>query len=112
MENRVTEPINNRKVTKASDLQIGQLVFVKNHHKGDFNPPYTFDHRILAIVNESTVVLTTPDGKEKRYSIHYIKPVSVLESSIGAYQQFQDSICKDKIATQPGHQYNLHARNN
>ena len=34
MENRVTKPINNRKVTKASNLKIGQLVFVKDHCKG------------------------------------------------------------------------------
>ena len=36
MENRVTEPINDRKVTKASDLKIGQLVFVNDHCKGPF----------------------------------------------------------------------------
>ena len=34
MENRITESLDNRKVTKASDLKIGQLVFVKDHHKG------------------------------------------------------------------------------
>ena len=32
MENRVTELINDRKVTKATNLKIGQLVFVKDHH--------------------------------------------------------------------------------
>ena len=112
MENRVTEPLNDRKVTKASDLKIGQLVFVKKHHKGPSDLVYTFDHRIAAIVNESTVVLTTPGGREKRCNIHHIKPISALESSAGAFQQFWDSIHKDLVCIQQGHQYNLHARNN
>ena len=88
VENRVTKPIDNRKVTKASDLKIGQLVFVKDHHKGTFNPTFTFDHRISIIVNERTVTLTTPDGREKRCNIHHIKSVSALESSASSFQQF------------------------
>ena len=88
MENRVTKPTNNRKVTKASGLKVGQLLFVKDHCKGPFDPAYTFDHRIAAIVNESMVVVTTPDGREKRCNIHHIKPVSAVESSAGTFQQF------------------------
>ena len=68
-ENWVTEPTNKRSVTKASDLKIGQLVFVKNHHKGTFDPSYIYDYRVAGIVNDSTVVLTTLDGKEKRCNI-------------------------------------------
>ena len=93
-ENRYTEAKNDRKVTKASDLKAGELVFVKDHSKGLFDPTYTFDHRVAAIVNESTVVLTTPDPKEKRCNIHHIKPMSVAESTAGAFKQFQDSIQK------------------
>ena len=111
-ENRVTKPTDNKKVTKSSDLKIGQLVFVKDLHQGTFNATYTFDNRISAIVNESTVILTTLDDREKRCNIHHIKPVSALESSASAFQLFQDGIQKDPISTQPGHQYNLHSRNN
>ena len=75
MENRGTEVTNDRKVTKASDLKVGQLVFVKDHCKGPFNPAYTFNHKVEAIVNESKVLLTTPDGKEERCNIHHIKPM-------------------------------------
>ena len=39
-ENRSTEPVDNRKVTKASDLKISQLVFVKDHRKGTFDLLY------------------------------------------------------------------------
>ena len=72
-ENRVTMPIDNQKVTKTSDLKIGQLVFVKDHHKGTFNPTYTFDHIISAIVKESKVIHTTPGGRERGCNIHQIK---------------------------------------
>ena len=41
-ENRSTEPADKRKVTKASDQKIGQLVFVKDHQKASFNPSYIF----------------------------------------------------------------------
>ena len=111
-ENRVTKPTNDKKVTKASDLNVGTLVFVKDHCKGHFDPMYTFDHRIAAIVNESTVLCTIPDGKERRCNIHHIKPMSVAESSAGAFQQFLDSIQKHPVSIQQGHQYNLHARFN
>ena len=39
-ENRIAKPATNKKVTKASDLKVGQLVAVKNHCKGPFNPTY------------------------------------------------------------------------
>ena len=38
MENRVTKPTNEIKVTKASDQKVGQLAFVKDHCKGPFDP--------------------------------------------------------------------------
>ena len=71
-ENRSIEPATNKQVTRASNLKVGQLVFVKDHQKGTFDPSYVFDHRVAGIVNDSTVILTTPDGKEKRCSIHHI----------------------------------------
>ena len=45
-ENRKADPTEHKKITKASDLKIGQLVFVKDHCKGTFAPTYTFDHRV------------------------------------------------------------------
>ena len=37
-ENRVTNPTDGRKVTRASDLKLGQLMFVKNKQKGTLTP--------------------------------------------------------------------------
>ena len=65
-ENRRTDPAENKKITKASNLKIGQIVFVKDHHKGTFDPTYIYDHRVSDILNDSTVMLTTPDGREKK----------------------------------------------
>ena len=67
-ENRRADPTENKKITKASDLKIGQLVFVKDHHKGIFDTTYNFDHRVSGILNNSTVMLTTLDGKEVQHS--------------------------------------------
>ena len=65
METRITEPVDTRKVTKAIDLKIGHLVFVKDHCKDTFDPSYIFYHRVAGIINDSTMLLTTLDGKEK-----------------------------------------------
>ena len=101
VENRSIKPAINKKVTKASDLKIGQLVLIKNHQKGPFNPTYICDHQVIGIPNKSTVLLTTPDGKERKCNIHHVKPVSPLgvttlnhspELPTGTFQQFCDSI--------------------
>ena len=43
-ENRMAEPAANKKTTSASDLKIGQLVLVKKHCKGPFNPTYIYNN--------------------------------------------------------------------
>ena len=107
METRITEPINTRKVTKATDLKIGQLVLVKDHFKGPADPSYIFDHGVAGIINGSSVLLTTPDGKEKRCNIHHIKLITALEASASVFQMFQDGIQKDPGSAQLSHSYNL-----
>ena len=101
------EPKDTKKVTKATDLKIDQLVLVKDHCKGTFDPTYIFDHRVAGIINDSTVWLTTPDDKEKWCSICHIKLVTALEASASAFQQFQNGIQKDPGSAQPSHLYNL-----
>ena len=36
-ETRIREPVDTRKITNATDLKIGQLVFMNDHHKGTFD---------------------------------------------------------------------------
>ena len=101
--------MENKKITKASNLKIGQLVFVKDHHKGTFKPAYIYDHRVSGILNDSTVMLTTPDGKEKKCNIHHIKPITPVDDSTYAFDQFQESIKKNPYDTTQ-HHYNLRSK--
>ena len=71
METWMTEPIEIRKVTKATCLKISQLVFVKDHYKGTFDPSYISDHTVAGIINDSTVLLTTRCHGEKMYHTPY-----------------------------------------
>ena len=77
---------------KGINLKIGQLVFVKDHQKGTFDPLYAFDHTVPGILNDNMVVLTTPDGKEKKCNIHHIKPMTAVEASTSTLSKFKDSI--------------------
>ena len=62
----IAKPATDKTVTKASDLKTGQLVLCKNHCKGPFDPAYIYNHWVAGIPNNSTVSLTTPDGKERK----------------------------------------------
>ena len=112
-ENRSTKPADNRNVTKASDLKIGQLAFVPDHQNNTFDPSYVFYHRVAGILNDSMVVLTTPDGKGRKCNIHHIKPVTALEASTNAFIKFQDSTWNTpEKKLLPSHQYNLCSKAN
>ena len=117
-KNRMAEPAANKKTASASDLKIGQLVFIKNHCKDPFNPTYIYDHWVAEILNDSMVLLTTLDGRKKKCNIHHVKLVSSLEvyvSSqvevpIGAFPKFLDSIKQNATSTDTSnyqHSYNL-----
>ena len=58
-------------------------MLVKNHHKGLFDTTYFYNHWIAEIINDSKFFLTTPDGKEKKFNIYHMKPVSSLELYVG-----------------------------
>ena len=115
----MAEPATDKKIIKASDLKIGQLLLVKNHCKGPFDPTDIFDPQVAEIPNNSMVLLTTPDGKEKKCNICHVKLVSSLEiyvgsqveGPIGAFSQFQDSILQisnnEGGTSIPQHLYNL-----
>ena len=83
-KNRIAEPATDKKIMRVSDLKIGQLALVKNHHKGAFDPTYIFDHQVAEIQNDSMVLLTTLDGRKKKCDIHHVKPVSSLEVYVGS----------------------------
>ena len=76
------------KYDRATDLKIGQLVLIKNNTGTVFDPKYLADHRVVRIVNESMVILQTPDGKEKRCNIHNLKPINMSQAFTLAFRDF------------------------
>ena len=42
----------------------------KNHACHTFEPKYLLDYRILQIFNDSTLLIITPDGKERKMNIN------------------------------------------
>ena len=100
-------------------------MLIKNYQKGPFDLTYIYDHHVAGIPNEGTVLLTTPDGREKKCNIHHVKLVSFLdvathghiskvELPTGAFQQFWDSIQQNASthfsvqgSSHPNHLYNL-----
>ena len=112
-DSRMTkDPIEKRKFDKASDLRIGWLVLIKNHTASTFQPKYLADHRVLKIVNDSTVIMSSPDGKEKKCNIHHIKPISTTIAFTSAFDEFQKSITKEgqKHNTANQNHYNLRSQ--
>ena len=100
---------NKKHHQRQHDLQIGQLVFVKDHHKGTFDPTYIFGHSVSGILNDSTVMLTTLDRKEKKCNICHIKPVIPIDVFTNAFDRFQDSI-KRNPCDSVQHEYNLRSK--
>ena len=60
-------------------FKIGQVGMVKNHACHTFELKYLLDYRALKILNDSTLLLLTSNGKEKKTNINNVKPCSSLE---------------------------------
>ena len=58
-DSRQTKHPEERKFNKTSDLKIGQLVLIKNHSTSTFQPKYLADHKVIKIVNDSTVIVSS-----------------------------------------------------
>ena len=57
-------------------FETGQLVMVKNHICHNFELNYLLDHRVLKILYDSTLLLATPSGKEKKTNVNDVKHCS------------------------------------
>ena len=90
-----TDPVEERKFDKASDLKIGQLILIKNHTASTFQPKYLADHRVVKIVDDSAVIMSSPDGKEKKCNIHHVKPIHPTTAFTSTFEEFQKSITKE-----------------
>ena len=80
---------------KALNFKIQELVLIKNHAASTFQPKYLADHRIIRIVNYSTVIVASPDVREKKCNIHHVKAISPTTAFTSAFEEFQKSIWKE-----------------
>ena len=106
------DAVEERKFDKASDLKIVQLALIKNHTASTFQPKYLADCRVIKIVNDSTVIMSSPGGKEKKCNIHHVKPMSPTTAFTSAFEEFQKSITKEgqKLNTPKQSHYNLRSQ--
>ena len=74
-------------------FEIGQPVMVKNHARCIFKPKYLPDYRVLQTLNDSTLLLVSLKGKErKKTNIYDVKPYSTLDLIENAWDSFLGSI--------------------
>ena len=52
---------------------------LKNHAHHSFKPKYLLDYKVLKILNDSTLLPVTINGKEWKTSINDVKPCSPIE---------------------------------
>ena len=106
------DPEEEGKFDKASNLKIGQFVLIKNHTASTFQPKYLADHRVIKIVNDCTVILTSPDSKEKKCNIHHVKDKNPTTTFTSAFEEFQKGITKEgqKLNTTKQNHYNLRSQ--
>ena len=88
------------------------MFLIKNHIASTFQPKYLADHRVIKIVNNSKIIVSSPDGKEKKCNIHYVKAISPTTSFTSAFEEFQKSITKEgqKHNTAKQSHYNLRSQ--
>ena len=60
-------------------FESGQQVMVKKHACCTFKLQYLLDYKELKILNDSTLLLVTTNGKEKKTDINNFKPCSTSD---------------------------------
>ena len=77
---------------KNPTFKIGQPVMGENHAHHTFEPKYLLDYRVLKILNDITLLLVTPNGKERKTNNNGVKPCSTAEPVENAWDSFLGSI--------------------
>ena len=65
---------------------------VKNHAYGTFKPKCQLDYRVLKILNDSTLLLVTPNHKERKTNVKDVKLHSTWELTEKARDSFLRTI--------------------
>ena len=104
-ENRLlkTNMLEHNKNFKCHHFKVGQLIAVKNHLKGTFNPKFISYYRVLHIINEHTLLIQSPGGKTRKINVNDAKPVSAISVTDNMLQDFKQSMLRIGST----HHYNL-----
>ena len=74
---------------------------MKNHNVTAFQLKYVADYRVIKIVNKSTVMVASPDSKERKCNIHHIKPISPTEAFTSMFEEFTRASKQEILTCQP-----------
>ena len=100
-----TDTLEHNKYFKSHHFRVDQLIAVKNHLKSMFDTKLISDYRILDIINESTLLVQSPDGKTRKNNINNVKPVSAISAADNTLQDFKQSMLRREHPLP----YNLHS---
>ena len=96
-ELRQSEPETEKKYNSTRDLKEGQLVLMKDHNVRTFQPKDVTDYRVIKIINENTVIVRSPGGREIKCNIHHIKPISPTKTFTSTFEEFTKCIKEGNI---------------
>ena len=80
------------KARNDTKFEIGLPVMVKNYAHHVLEPENLTDYRVLKILNESTLILVTPNSREHKTNISDVKPATTPELVDSAWDSFLSSI--------------------
>ena len=72
----------------SEKFKIDQPGMVKNHVCHAFKPTHLLDYNVVRILNDSTLLLITPNCKERKTNISNVKPCSTVELVKNAWNSF------------------------
>ena len=104
-ENRLskTDTLECNKNFKSYNFKVGQLMTVKNHLKGTFNPKFISDYRILDIINKHTLLIQSPNGKTRK------KIMLMTQNQFQLFPQLTTIFKQSMLRKGSTHHYHLHS---
>ena len=91
------------------NLHLNQDNLLSSHHPRHTLKPSTFPIIVLHQLNECTLLLLTPDGKERKTITGDVKPCTMADLTESAWDSFILSFC-NKLIQPTKMPYNLRPR--
>ena len=85
-------PVDDINDDAAPIFKPGQPIMVKHHARHTFEAKYLSVYRVLHLLKKCTLLLLTPDGKERKTNIGDVKPCTMADVIESAWYSFILSI--------------------